>query len=345
MPTIQNAGSGYYNYYHVKGRVETKTNQAKTPWYDRDLSKEEISNNNSTLNRESEGADICRKIADQYRDVAEANRRKYNNVTDLTNAVYAKYHGQEYRGYSLDECHAMARNELNMTMYGVVNLYDASHDPHASGKASKNIAGSNEAADRTFNLKTLGMQIANVFRHNGINMSLFGDAKFAFSVNGMTKQLTVSLLQNNSNNSISGDLLEEMTEALNTGKNAGNLFHNMLHDASRQKLLKEDEKAKYLLYSSFREQTGLDIRDFRQTTNGFVNSNGENALDIYKEGVRNSSLRPEFKGLAYDYFKTLEINARQFDLANTADLTLSLTYQSGTVTMPSANPGSFEAFA
>ena len=136
-----------------------------------------------------------------------------------------------------------------------------------------------------------------------------------------------------------------MTEALNTGKNARNLFYNLLYDANRQKLLKEDEEAKYVLCSSFHEQTGMDIRNFTQTAKGFVNDKGRNALSIYKEAVRNSSLRPEFKDLAYEQFKTLEKNARQFDLASVDDLILSLSYQDGKVNMPSTGAEGLEAVA
>ena len=345
MLAIQNAGSGYYNYYHVHGRGEAKNNQAETAWYHRDLSKEEISSNNYVLNSESQGADICRKIAAQYKDAAEENRQKYGSVTDLKNAIYAKYKGQEYRECSLQERIAMEQNELSMTMYGVVNYYYASHDPHAADDAVKNSVGRSETEERSFNEKTLGMQIANVFKNNGINTALFGNARFSFSVNGMTKQLTVSLLKNNANNSISRDLLRKMTEALNTGKNARNLFYNLLYDANRQKLLKEDEEAKYVLCSSFHEQTGMDIRNFTQTAKGFVNDKGRNALSIYKEAVRNSSLRPEFKDLAYEQFKTLEKNARQFDLASVDDLILSLSYQDGKVNMPSTGAEGLEAVA
>ena len=345
MSMIQNVGSGYYNYYHVKGRVETKDNQAKTAWYDRDLSQEEIANNNSILNRESEGADICRKIAAKYKDVAEANRKRYGNATDLSNAVYAKYNAREYSGYSLQERFAMARNEISMTMYGVVNFYDAHHDPSLNGEVTKNTLGSDDAEQRAFNQKTLASQIGNVFKNNGINPLLFGNAKFAFSINGMTKGLTVSLLDNNGNDSITSELLQKMTDALNTGKNTSNLFHNLLHNANQQGTLKENEKAKYLLYSSFREQTGLDIRTFTQTDKGFITDKGENALDIYKEGVRNSSIQPEFKSLVFDYFKNLEKNAQQFDMASTPDLTLSLTYQKGVISFDTAKSGSFEAFA
>lgn len=76
METVESVGRGWYNYYHQKSRVETKDGKAEENWYDRDLSKEEVNASNShTLNRESYGADLCRKLHETYAGVAEAREK------------------------------------------------------------------------------------------------------------------------------------------------------------------------------------------------------------------------------------------------------------------------------
>ena len=53
MESISSVGRGYYNYYHDKSRYETPDGKAKTAWYDRDLTTEEIGKNNAgVLNKD-----------------------------------------------------------------------------------------------------------------------------------------------------------------------------------------------------------------------------------------------------------------------------------------------------
>ena len=120
MENVSSVGQGYYNYYLANGRYETPDGKAKELWYDKNVSTKEIQIDNAH-NRESENADLMRKARDKYSVIAEINRRKYTNINDLKNDVYAKYsQGAEYKKYSTKERAAMAQNEIEVTMYGTV---------------------------------------------------------------------------------------------------------------------------------------------------------------------------------------------------------------------------------
>ncbi len=338
MAEISSVGNGFYNYYHVKGRTDTTDGKARTMWYDRDLSKEEIgSSNGSTLDRNHEGADLCRKIADTYRGVAESNRAKYRTAQEATDAIYAKYNSLNYSGYSLEERHAMARNEVSMTLYGTVSIYDVRKDPHLHGEVSKNTHSSaNENDARNFNAKTLGAQIMNVFRNNGLNTSLINSGDFKFSLNGMTMEAVV--LPADEKTATDSSLFQAMTDALNTKDNAKKLFYNLLYDGSKQGILAKDSLAKFKLYSDFKDITGLDMAEFKQTSTGFVDKQGRNATDIYKEALKTTDKVPAgFAGAANSYFHSLVDDAMQYNMAETPDLEVSMELKGGQVCLNSAS--------
>lgn len=340
MTAISSAGNGYYNYYHVKGRYETPDGKAKTAWYDRDLSQEEIGASNAgTPDRNFQNADLCRQIADAYRGLAEANRAKYATAQEATDAIWAKYNSQGYFcSYSYEERTAMARNEIQMTLYGTVRLGDIWDDPHLQGKVSQNAHnGADEVEARNFNVKTLEAQFQNLWANHGIDASRLSGGNFAFSVNGMDMRAAVTLLEGQA----AGDdgLLGQMADALNSQKNAGNLFHNLLTDANQRGLLPRDALAKYRLFSDFKNVTGLDIRDFTQTASGFVDGEGRDATDVYAEALKTTDKVPaQFKGAANDYFQTLVADALRYDLATVPDLELQMEYRDGKVYLNGDKP-------
>lgn len=339
MPTINNVGSGYFNYYHQRGRYETTDGKAKEVWYNKDLSKEEIGSNNSgVLNRESENADLYRKLDAAYADIAASNRARYSTTDELETAIYWKYFAKDsaYSSYSREERNAMYNNEISMTEFGYINsnrisIPDLLKDPHLNGEVTKNTSTST----RAFNENTLSQQINNVFSNNGIDISLFGNTKFRFAVNGFTNKLMVSALSIDSKAALNIDTIRKMTEALNSNDNAKNLFYNLLYDGTRQGTHDKAQLAKWSLYSNFNKITGLDIRNFNQTSSGFIDNDGNSARDIFKTALQTTSCVPtEFKGAAYDYFVQQERNAMSYNMNSTPDLTLALEYQNGSVTLP-----------
>ncbi len=330
MESISSVGRGYYNYYHDKSRYETPDGKAKTAWYDRDLTTEEIGKNNAgVLNKDYQCADLCRKLADAYQSIAESNRAKYSTAQEVKDAVWAKYTATgEYRAYSHEERAAMARNEIHMTLFGTIDNWN--NDPHLKGTVSKNTHnGSNETESRAFNIKTLGSQFMNLWNNNGIDTSKINGSSFLFCINGMNLQATITLLNGEKQDS---GLLDLMTKALNSNENASNLFYNLLYDANKQGILPHDSLAKWKLYSNFKEITGLDITTFKQTEKGFVDNNGVTAKEIFKESLKSTTKVPaEFKGAAYEYFEQQEKEAMKYDISKVPDLNLSMEYRNGYV--------------
>ncbi len=321
-------GNGYYNYYHDQSRYETPDGKAMTAWYDRDLSLEEIDSNNSgVLNKDSQGADLCRKLADAYRGVAESNRSKYSTAQEAKDAIWAKYQASgEYSAYSHEERTAMARNEIHMTLYGTIDTWN--NDPHLKGTVSKNTRnGTNESENRSFSIKTLAAQFLNLWNNNGINISQMNGSGFLFSVNGMSMQASISLLNGKKQEP---SFLELMTKALNSNDNAGNLFSNLLYDANKQGILPQNSLAKWKLYSDFKNVTGLDITTFKQTENGFIDKDGRDAIDIYDEAIRERKSMPvEHRTAAKEYFRKLVDDAMKYNISEVPDLVLSMEYRDG----------------
>lgn len=340
MPIVNSMGSGYYNYYNIASRYKCDT--PYEAWYRKDLSKEEVSSNNSgVLNKDSDNADLYRKLEDSYAGIAESNRARYGTVEELRNALYQKYNSTGvFANYSQEQRNAMYINELSMTCFGTIGAHtgmgggDMLADPHLKGNVTKNSG----AESRTFNQTTLAAQFKNVFNRNGVNTLLFGNTKFNFTVNGMSKHLTVTILQEDENYPVEDSLIKQMEDALNTNKNASNLFYNMLYDSNKQGLIPNDVRIKYLLYSDFYQNTGFDIRDFTKTDGGYQNEKGEKASELYKKALATSNNVPtEFKGAAYDYFLQLEQESLKYNLSEVPDITLSLQYQSGTVMLATQN--------
>ncbi|MCQ2495506.1 MAG: DUF4885 domain-containing protein [Lachnospiraceae bacterium] len=331
---MSSVGKGWYNYYHVSNRYDNPDGKAMTAWYERDLSTEEIKSNNSDIpNREIKNADICRKVAAKFEGVAAANRSKYGSVEEMKSAVWAKYSlGTAYKGLSHEEKTALARTEINMTMFGTVNDGEANIVAKLDGDFSKNSVGRSESESRAFNIKMLGIQIGNVLKNNGIALDELGDNRYWFSINGMTNSLSVSLFGDADGQE---DLMQRIENALNTKDNAKQLFFNLLYDSNKRGLIPYSQHAKWKLFNDFKNITGKDISDFKQTDKGFVNSDGVDAKDVYKEALKTSNKVPEaFKGDAYDYFTNLESDALQYTIDEVPDLTLSLEYSNGGILMP-----------
>lgn len=223
-----------------------------------------------------------------------------------------------------------------MTMFGYVNLSEAREVAGITGEISKNKSSVSDEEDRSFNKKMLGSQIANVFKNNGIALSLLSDKSFRFSIDGMTNKLSVTLI---GKSEMSEGLIDTIENALNTKENAKKLFYNLLYDSSKRGMISSDQLAKWKLFSEFMNISGKDIRDFTQTPEGLVDSEGSYARDIYKHALIDTKKIPaEFKGTAYDYFTLLEEDAMRHNIAEVTDLTLSIDYRGGQVIMPGETP-------
>ena len=83
----------------------------------------------------------------------------------------------------------------------------------------------------------------------------------------------------------------------------------------------------------------LDIRDFSQTDDGFIDSEGRNSTDIYDEALNSTDkVSFQFRGIASNYFRTLVDDALKYDMDSTPDLTLSMEYRDGNVYLNGDKP-------
>lgn len=330
MPTIQSMGSGYYNYYNMSSRY-----QCDTPykvWYNQDLEQSEVMGSNRYPNKDSENADLYRKLVDTYASAAVSNRSKYSTVADLRNALEEKYGASgAYAHYSAEERNAMLVNELSMTCFGTIGSHsgmgggDVLADPHLKGAVTKY-----KKQDTEYCNNMLGKQISNVFQNRGINMSLFGNNRFLFSMDPLTKLLSISVTQADDRYPLDETLIKQMEDAFNSSGNASKLFSNILREKNMTGEIPTDMLAKYLLMNDFESITGEDIRTYKQTEEGFINDKGKNALDVYKESLKNTDkVSACFKGAAFDYFNLLVSRAMNYDISKVNDLVLTAGYQNG----------------
>lgn len=131
---------------------------------------------------------------------------------------------------------------------------------------------------------------------------------------------------------VSGDENNEkiasLLNELNGGKNARQLFYFALKNNG---ILGDENQAqslhKWRAVSNFAEFTGVDLRDFALKNGEFVSRDGAKALDLLKIGVANSSVSPDFKGVAYEYAKGfIDEMTSLGGLDKVADLKVSIAY-------------------
>ncbi|HAT02287.1 MAG TPA: hypothetical protein DCS54_03285 [Oribacterium sp.] len=337
MLAVSNVGNGYYNYYHNIHRVETKPSKAIEAWYTQELSKESLRSSNVGIQSyETELAASFRKLASTYEEVAAENRNKYRTSGEVYAALHKKYYGDgsEYTSYSEIQKVAMFSNELSMTLYGVigdVGIADYStilKDPHLNTDKGKD----QETGSKDVNAQTLSAQIGNVLRKYGVDLGANDQTAFLFSIDGMTKNLSISVLNNDPTWRADEALLNQMSQALNSKNNSKNLFYDLLYNGARSGTNAADQLSKWSIWSNFNQMTGQDIRSFTQTSDGFLNERGVYAREIFKEALTTSGKIPsEYRAAAYEHFLQQEENALQYNLSKVSDLTLSLIYRNGSV--------------
>lgn len=306
--------SHYYNYYNVKGRYTTSEPQ-KAGWVEKYESVEDrIEGNNS--NKDSEVYKAYVKLEDIYYDLGVANRAKYSSYEELQNAIAQKYSSAEYYGkYTVAERNAMYQNELSMSAFGYCSNMN---DPRLNGE----VHAETDSEKKSYNRQCVNNQINNIFTNNGISQTLFGNSSFTFIINPYTYQLTV---EGNADKSI----MSQMETLLNENGNSKELFFHILNSIG-SKNIDKNVLAKYRAASMLREYTNLDIRNFTQTKDGLIDGNGNNILDIFKKGVKESSKVPsEFKGAAYDIFEEYIKQITSTDVNSIDDMYLSIGFENG----------------
>lgn len=306
-------GTAYYNYYNLKGRYTPETPQVPSWKKEYSVTKDEVKSNNRS--QEDDAYKAYSKLEDVYYAVSVRNREKYSDVNDLYAYLNEKYYSNSsYNGYSYEEKKAMYFNELEMTLFGCLGGGGNVDDPHLSG----DVCDPTDSEKQSYNRKMVSTQIQNILTNSGINLSLLNSSKLIFTIDPFNYMLKVSGVEDDS-------LAQQIESALNSGNNAKQLFYHILNSNSDN--ISRDVITKYRALKDFQNVTGLDLRDYSVTDDGFVNADGENALDIYKEYLKSTNAVPsEFKGTAYSYFAEQLQKLSRMNFSEIQDLNLEIGY-------------------
>ncbi len=331
--------SGYYNYYNVKGRYSPET--PSTPGYKRiyKVTTDKIKTTNN--NPDSDTFKAYEKLEEVYYSASVGNRSKCSTVSEVYSLLNKKYYSKNsaYSGYSKTEKEAMYHNELSMTLYGCigsVGSFNTFEDPHLDGP----ICEENDSSKKAYNSKMVSIQFSNVLKNAGIDLDLFKNSGFSFSISPVSFLLTVSGVEDE-------EIASKIEEALNSDRNSLKLFYYLMKEKSNS--ITEAVKTKYRAMQQFYNITGQDLRNYTQTKDGFYNEQGGNALDIYKEALRTSTAVPSiYKGVSYSYFSELLSKIPQNKFDSIPDLILNGTYKDGVVipiTVEESTTSGFNAYA
>ncbi|MCM1512064.1 MAG: DUF4885 domain-containing protein [Oxalobacter formigenes] len=303
--------TAYYNYYNVKGRYSPDT--PKTPEWKNLYTPTEDQIRSNNHNPESELCQAFLKLEETYYAASVSNREKYKTEDALKQALAEKYlTGSAYSQYSRTERNAMYQNELNMSLFGCASFN--LNDPHLSGP----VMGETDEEKAGYNRQRVNIQINAILANAQIDTGSLG--KITFSIEPYNHTLSVAGVEN-------PDTAAMMEKLLNEGRNSTELFHHIFK--SNYFSIAEDIKTKYRLLQDFKNITGLDLRLFHQTGNGLENKNGQNALDLYREGLKTTGSVPAaYKGVAYDLFAE-KITLLGENFANIPEMNLSIDFANG----------------
>lgn len=306
--------TAYYNYYNVKGRYSPETPQMPAWKRTYEVVDDRIEGNNRSQDCDAFRAAV--KLEETYYAVSVSNRAKYKNADELRQALSQKYlFGDAYSQYTRTERNAMYQNELNMTMFGCLSGCGNMDDPHLGGP----VYGTTDEEVSAYNRQMVNTQINNIFSQAGINSSSLGN--ISFSIEPYTHALTV----NGVDDANTSRLIEQL---LNKDNNASELFYHVLQSSSAR--ISDDVKIKYHAIRDFKDITGLDLRMFSQTKDGFVDADGRNPLDIYKKALEATNRVPaNFKGAALEVFTDKMMKLHNEDFASIPDMNLMIGFSDG----------------
>lgn len=304
----------YFNYYNIKGRYTEETQQ--TPEWKKkyEITTDKIKSNNYSQNSDAYKA-YC-QLEETYYSSSVLNRSNFSNADELSNALGKKYlFGSTYSGYTYSQRRAMYENELEMTLYGCLSGGGNLNDPRLSG----DVCDPTEGEKMDYNRQMVNSQFQNILSKIGINSDALDN--ITLTIEPFNYQLKVFGIENE-------ELVQQLEEALNKDNNSNQLFFYILHNSSKN--ISDDVITKYRALKDFQNVTGLDLRSFEQINDVFINKEGKNALDIYKEALKTTTSVPtEFKSNAYSYFKDLLEKLSKTKFSEISDLNLSIEYKNG----------------
>lgn len=301
----------YYNYYNNKVRYTPETPQIPIWKKEYEVITDEVRSSNYSPDSDYYKANV--KLEEIYYAASVANRAKYKTESEVSGALWEKYYGiaSVYSQYSDEEKRAMYENEWDMTLFGCLTGNANLRDPRLNGKVSDQ----SEAEKSSYNRKMVSQQVTNILKNHGMDTSLFSDSTLTFIIDPFYFKLKVS--------GADAVLTKQIEDILNTGDNAKELFFYILNCSSTS--IAETVRKKFELMKEFQNITGLDLREFQQTKDGFLDDSGKNALDIYKESLKNSP--GMYKGLAYEYFESRLKKMSFSNFHGIPDMDLSIAYK------------------
>ncbi|HHX60276.1 MAG TPA: DUF4885 family protein [Epulopiscium sp.] len=307
--------SAYYNHYNVKGRY-TSDKPELPAWKERYTSTEDkIKSKN--YNQDSDQFKAYTKLEEVYYSLGVSNRAKYKTEQEVYTALSQKYHlSGDYKQYSYSEVQAMYWNEHDMTLYGCLNGGGHPLDPHLT----EGVKAPSDSEKQLYNKHMVNTQFRNIFSKKGLS-NLLGQYNMTFTIDPFNNILKVFGVDD-------VELTNKIEEILNADSNSKELFYHIMNSSSGS--ISDDVKLKYRALSSFKNVTGQDLRDYKQTESGMVNEKGENVLDVYREALKESTAIPtEYKGDAYNYFAEQLEKLLAKDFFSIPDLNLSIGYKDG----------------
>ena len=300
----------YYNYYNVKGRYTPETPQIPAWRKTFEVVEDRIESNNRSQDSDLYKAYV--KLEDIYYDKAVRNRAKYKDEDSLRQALSEEYlFGDKYKEYDYAQRRAMYQNELDMTMYGTCGNMS---DPRLGGPVME----TTDSEQAAYNRKMVNTQISNILSNAGLDMGLLKD--MTFFIEPLDHKLTVFGLDDEK-----ATIIERL---LNSNGNSTELFYHIM--GSNRTRIDDNVREKYRAIQDFKEKTGEDLRTYRQTDEGFVDANGRNALDVYKQALKTTNSVPaQFKGVAYDVFSGNLQSLMGKNFSNIPDLILKIGFSNG----------------
>lgn len=306
--------SMYYNHYQVEGRYSPKEPQVPIWKKEYQVIDNQIKSQNNNPQDDLYKAYV--RLEEVYYAVGVSNRAKYSTVSEVYAGLHEKYYDSgNYENYSEDQITAMFNNELSMTLYGIPGGYF--NDPHLSG----DVKVATEKEQKEYNRHMINIQLSNIFKGGGIEDSWLKNSQMKFTINPFDYTLKVAGVEN-------PEIVQIIERVLNENNNARELFYHIMKNDSGS--ISEDVRLKYRVMTSFKNITGEDIRTYKHTEQGLVNSSGQQALQVYRDALATTKEVPSrYKGVALQEFQENLEKFQKKDIESIPDMYLSIGYKAG----------------
>ena len=306
---------GYFNYYKIPNRYSpTEVVDSYKEMEERYNGDKLFANNENPYSEENLA---IRRLDESLCDWAASVRRSCKDENEVKRYLSKKYFGSEDFPYTKKweepEKYAMFENDYNAICFGTVKGANR-QDPRISGKISKlNSADEYENQKNSTLQQIISNQFKNLLRNN--NISLSDETIIFFDINPYTYLANVT---DNKNNAY-GTLINTL---INSNDNSRELMFWGIGNSDSNK----DSIIKWQAFHQIKDYTGLDLSKLQNKNGSFKTEDGQDLFDLLKDGIKKSKLRPEYKGVAFDYISGLVNVVASKGWDNIPDLKLDIRY-------------------